>query len=45
METRYMNKISDKRTIAQKYGDKGAQEKKQKTADSITVRSEPHYLA
>ena len=28
METRYMDKISDKRTIAQKYGDKGAQEKK-----------------
>ena len=30
METRYMDKISDKRTIAQKYGDKGAQEKKLK---------------
>ena len=30
METRYLDKISDKRTIAQKYGDKGAQEKKLK---------------
>ena len=30
METRYMDKISDKRTIAQKYGDKGAQDKKLK---------------
>ena len=30
METRYMDKISDKRTIAQKYGDKSAQEKKLK---------------
>ena len=30
METRYMDKISDKRTIAQKYGDKTIQEKKLK---------------
>ena len=30
METRYMDKISDKRTIAQKYGDKSAQDKKLK---------------
>ena len=30
METRYMDKISDKRTIAQKYGDKGGQDKKLK---------------
>ena len=30
METRYMDKISDKRTIAQKFGDKGGQEKKLK---------------
>jgi centrosomal protein CEP41 len=28
METRYMDKISDKRTIAQKYGDKGGQDRK-----------------
>ena len=30
METRYMDKISDKRTIAQKFGDKTIQEKKLK---------------
>ncbi len=30
METRYMDKISDKRTIAQKFGDKGGQDKKLK---------------
>ena len=30
METRYMDKISDKRTIAQKFGDKSIQEKKLK---------------
>ena len=30
METRYMDKLSDKRTIAQKYGDKGGQDKKLK---------------
>ena len=30
METRYMDKISDKRTIAQKYGEKGGQDKKLK---------------
>ena len=30
METRYMDKISDKRTIAQKFGEKGGQEKKLK---------------
>ena len=30
METRYMDKISDKRTIAQKYGDKGVQDRKLK---------------
>ena len=30
METRYMDKISDKRTIAQKYGDKGGQDRKLK---------------
>ena len=30
METRYIDKISDKRTIAQKYGDKGGQDRKLK---------------
>jgi centrosomal protein CEP41 len=30
MEVRYMDKLSDKRTIAQKYGDKGVQDKKLK---------------
>jgi len=30
METRYMDKISDKRTIAQKFGEKGGQDKKLK---------------
>ena len=30
METRYMDKLSDKRTIAQKFGDKGNQDKKLK---------------
>ena len=38
METRYLDKISDKRTIAQKFGDKGAQEKKDSIEKSSNLK-------